>query len=71
MSLRACLFCRFFDADGKRGGLCRLTAPMANIEVPTHTAIWPTVEESDWCGDFKRRRDPAMVGQAEGEVVNS
>lgn len=46
---RKCENCRFFDWANL---LCKHRAPYLNHE--TGNAVWPTVAESDWCGQFKR-----------------
>lgn len=46
---RICGHCRFYD-DAE--GLCRKRSPYRDAD--TGYAIWPVVNDSDWCGDYKR-----------------
>lgn len=53
-----CIDCRFFDSstflnEGENTGLCRVRAP--RIDKTTGRAMWPFVEDDDWCRKFYRR----------------
>lgn len=47
---RYCYLCDFFEPVGRNwNGLCRRYAPQAQ---PQNTQ-WPSVQQKDWCGEFK------------------
>jgi len=56
MSDQTCGNCRFF---GEELCVCRRNPPVVMPEVALHDGLsadhgfWPTVDESDWCGEWK------------------
>jgi hypothetical protein len=53
-----CPACRFFEPSptSPRYGFCRRNAPRPEFAT-VGNYIWPTVEEHDWCGEFRRPED--------------
>lgn len=66
---RSCATCYYRGVakmgDGSVRGVCRRHPPTTHINlVPVggaaqliSQAVWPTVDDADWCGVFKRRLD--------------
>ena len=49
-----CETCRYFDYQGSLSGLCRIGPPTVILGCDDR-AIWPVVENSDWCGEHEER----------------
>lgn len=45
-----CKRCKFFKPTQYSSGLCREHSPF--VVLAAWESSWPTVAESDWCGDF-------------------
>ena len=62
-----CSICAYFEGEDKEGS-CRRCAPQPaqlnpNPAVNKSTAsAWPTVKQSDWCGDFEHRDQAGSRG---------
>ena len=50
MAKYSCEQCWFFKEDGKDSGYCRRHAP---VIMDNLNSYWPSVEKSEFCGDFE------------------
>jgi len=57
---RLCRFCRNWHRQNIISGLCRARPPFVNPS--TGESRWPTCNEDDWCGDFKRLPEGMLEG---------
>jgi hypothetical protein len=55
--LPACSDCAFSEMHEDRDSwfYCRKKSP--SIVIAGGTAVWPVVDESDWCGEYKKAKD--------------
>lgn len=56
-SVDKCHTCAFYKPRTQMGahkGICRRRAPIPSISNQTENISWPTVEETDWCGEYER-----------------
>lgn len=53
MSEIKCKNCSFFDWHSKASGFCRRNAPSPNQQLEYQKTEWPSVLDSDWCGEFR------------------
>ncbi len=47
-----CQTCAFFNAEKTQ---CRRYAPQPKAEGNAAVAVWPTVNATDWCGEYKSK----------------
>jgi hypothetical protein len=62
-----CSICAYFEGQDKQGS-CRRRAPQpTEIKIgpaarKAPASAWPTVKQSDWCGDFEHKDHAATKG---------
>ena len=59
---KQCDNCRFFQpASNPRDttGLCRKHTPVIFVYQSMPCGVWPSVEPTDWCGEFEGREKKA------------
>ena len=53
----ACGTCKFYDPQDSAVGLCRVNRPDVILDDDGDlVSIWPTVEKTDWCGQWEREQ---------------
>ena len=63
---QTCKTCAHFDPFDDHYGLCRRHAPLAVLKPDGDNsdtrATWPTVADTEWCGEYKSIRSKQLRG---------
>ncbi len=69
-----CETCRFYDKyrNSENEGLCRKNPPMPMTLVgsPDAVAMWPEVQDDDWCGEHQSKTERHPLNLVEIAVAN-
>ena len=68
MADESCGGCDYYKPLTPDRGLCRVNPPVPYAGTGV-TALWPTVQPSDWCGDWEAARTPTVPPVAAPELT--